>query len=60
VRLLDDFVSRSPWREVEEDDWVWFHAQLAAFVAEVLVRIHGGVWKAVLNPAAPRGVGSHH
>lgn len=55
VSLLDDFVARSPWQEFEEDDWIWLHTQLTAFVAEVLVRVYGGAWKAVVNPAAPRG-----
>ncbi|MEV3993594.1 hypothetical protein AB0J57_32320 [Streptomyces sp. NPDC049837] len=55
VPLLDDFVLRSPWAQFEEDDWVWLHTQLTAFVAEVLVRVYGGVWKARTDPGAPLG-----
>ncbi|ORT57135.1 hypothetical protein BKD26_26415 [Streptomyces sp. CB03238] len=53
--LLDDFVLRMPWQQFEEDDWVWIHAQLVAFVAEVLKHHYAGVWKALPAPATPTG-----
>lgn len=38
--VLDDFVSRLPWREFETDDWIWLHTQLVAYVGEVLPVLH--------------------
>lgn len=55
VALLDDFILRMPWEEFEDDDWVWIHTQLAAFVAECLIHHYGGVWKAVPDPSTPQG-----
>ncbi|MEU5885132.1 hypothetical protein [Spirillospora sp. NPDC047279] len=43
--LLDDFVRRLPLEELEDDDWVWVHTQLAAYLAEVLIRCRGGHWE---------------
>jgi hypothetical protein len=53
--LMDDFVLRMPWQQFEEDDWVWIHAQLVAFVAEVLQHHHDGVWKRLPAPDTHSG-----
>lgn len=42
--VLDDFVMRLPLDELEEDDWVWLHTQLAAYLAEVLITNRAGRW----------------
>jgi len=55
VALLDNLISRMPWRDFEEDDWVWIHSQLSAFVAEVLIHHYGGIWKAAPDTSAPQG-----
>ena len=47
---LDDFVSRIPPADMTEDERVWLHAQLANFLAEVLICRCGGRWE----PAASR------
>jgi hypothetical protein len=42
---LDDFLSSLPTDELERDDWVWLHAELVAYLAEVLTKVHGGRWE---------------
>jgi hypothetical protein len=41
---LDDFVTGLDLDLMDEDDWVWLHSLLAAYLAEVLIRLHGGRW----------------
>ncbi|MEV8021819.1 hypothetical protein AB0O76_36940 [Streptomyces sp. NPDC086554] len=41
---LDDFVTRLPFKEFEEDDWIWLHSQLVAYTADILIRNYGGRW----------------
>ncbi|MER6571678.1 hypothetical protein ABT288_37275 [Streptomyces sp. NPDC001093] len=53
--LIDDFLLRTPWEQFELDDWVWLHAQLVAFVAEVLIHHYDGTWKAFPAPETPPG-----
>lgn len=30
---------------LDEDDWLWLHTALAAYMAEVLIRKHGAHWR---------------
>jgi hypothetical protein len=53
--LVDDFVLSMPWQQFETDDWIWIHAQLVAYVAEVLIHHYGGTWKAIPAPSPPAG-----
>ncbi|MFD4567434.1 hypothetical protein ACFWOX_24015 [Streptomyces sp. NPDC058467] len=53
VAVLDDLINRMPWRQFEENNWVWIHSELSAFIAEVLIHHYGGVWKAVPDASAP-------
>ncbi|MFD4626117.1 hypothetical protein [Streptomyces sp. NPDC058475] len=55
VAVLDDLINRMPWRQFEENNWVWIHSELSAFIAEVLIHHYGGVWKAVPDASAPQG-----
>lgn len=55
VAVLDDLIIRMPWQDFENDDWIWIHSQLSAFVAVFLIHHFGGEWKAVPAPSAPGG-----
>jgi len=44
---LDDFLVSLPTDELDHDDWVWLHAELVAYLAEVLTRVHGGRWESL-------------
>jgi hypothetical protein len=55
VPIMDRFVLRIPWQQFEEDDWLWIHTQLVAFIAEVLKHHYGGVWKRLPAPDTPPG-----
>lgn len=52
---LQDYVSRLPLDEFEQDDWVTLHNDLAAYVADVGIREHGASWKVLDDETSPRG-----
>lgn len=52
---LDDFVARLPWRDFEQEDWIWLHSQLVAYAAEILIRTRGGRWMRVTDASASTG-----
>jgi hypothetical protein len=43
--ILDEFVAGQDYSELDEDDWLWLHTALAAYVAEVLIRKHDAHWR---------------
>ncbi|MFI7094855.1 hypothetical protein [Streptomyces lydicus] len=52
---LQDYVSKLPLDEFEQDDWVTLHNDLASYVADVGIREHGASWKVLDDETAPRG-----
>lgn len=49
----NDFISRLPLDEFDDDDWFWLQSQVAAYLAFVLIRVHGGRWDVVPDEASP-------
>lgn len=43
--VLDEFLAGQDYSGLDEDDWLWLHTALAAYVAEVLIRKHGAHWR---------------
>ncbi|WP_399087877.1 hypothetical protein ACGH2B_12095 [Streptomyces sp. BBFR2] len=52
---LQDYVSRLPLDEFEQDDWVTLHSDLAAYVADVGIHEHGASWKVRDDETSPSG-----
>ncbi|MCW2914737.1 MAG: hypothetical protein JWN52_2805 [Actinomycetia bacterium] len=52
--LWDDFVASLPLDEFDDDDWFWLQSQIAAYVAYVLVHVHGGRWEVAGDASAPQ------
>ncbi|MGW1891300.1 hypothetical protein ACWCP6_13745 [Streptomyces sp. NPDC002004] len=55
IPALDDYVSRAPLGEFEENDWITLHVDLMSFVADFLIRKYGARWILVDDPAGPIG-----
>ncbi|MEU6813629.1 hypothetical protein [Streptomyces sp. NPDC046860] len=55
VPALQDYVSRAPFEEFEQSDWVTLHADLMSYVADYLINKHGARWSVENDPASPRG-----
>ncbi|MBC6460576.1 hypothetical protein [Actinomadura sp. HBU206391] len=53
--VLDEFVRTLPLGEMEKEDWVWLHTQLAAYLAEVLIRTRDGRWEALPDDRVSSG-----
>lgn len=43
--FLNRFVADQDYDSFEEDDWLYLHTMIAAYVAEVLVRRYGAYWR---------------
>ncbi|MGE7389897.1 hypothetical protein ACQKM2_30900 [Streptomyces sp. NPDC004126] len=52
---LQDYVHRAPLDEFEESDWITFHCDLVAYLADVMIRCHGAAWRTVDAPGTPPG-----
>ncbi|MFK4109009.1 hypothetical protein [Streptomyces sp. NPDC002176] len=55
IPALQDYVSRAPFSEFEQSDWVTLHADLMSYVADYLINKHGARWSVENDPASPRG-----
>lgn len=42
---LDRFAAEQDYDALDEDDWLWLHAALAAYLAEVLIRKYDACWR---------------
>lgn len=45
VPTIDEFVAAQDYSEIDQDDWLWLHTALAAYVAEVLIRKYDARWE---------------
>jgi hypothetical protein len=54
--LWDNFLSSLPFDEFDDDDWFWLQSQIAAYVAYVLIQVHGGRWGVAADSSAPQDV----
>jgi hypothetical protein len=52
---LQEYVSRLPLDQFEQDDWITVHSDLASYLADVLISRHGAAWQSVPDSASPRG-----
>ena len=43
--VLDRFAAEQDYDELDEDDWLWLHTAVAAYLAEVLIRKHDAHWR---------------
>lgn len=44
---LDAFVAEQEYGSFDQEDWLWLHTALAAYLAQVLITRHGARWTAV-------------
>ncbi|MDX6431128.1 MAG: hypothetical protein QOE54_3494 [Streptosporangiaceae bacterium] len=54
--LWEDFLSSLPYDDFDDDDWFWLQSQITAYVAYVLVRVHGGRWEVAGDESDPQDV----
>ncbi|MET8649642.1 DUF3806 domain-containing protein [Nocardia aurea] len=47
LAILDSFVTGQDYGDLDDDEWVWLHATLAAYVAQVLIVEFGAEWDIV-------------
>lgn len=52
---LQNYVSRLPLNEFEDDDWRTLHNDLACFLADLLIRRDGAAWTVKDDPESPLG-----
>ncbi|MFE0721024.1 hypothetical protein ACFW23_08735 [Streptomyces rochei] len=55
IPALQNYVSRAPFDEFEQSDWITLHADLMSYVADYLIQKHGASWSVADDSAAPRG-----
>ncbi|MFI6089561.1 hypothetical protein [Streptomyces sp. NPDC051218] len=55
VPALQDYVSRLPFREFEQSDWLTLLSDLMSYVSDFLIEKHGARWNVVDDATAPRG-----
>ncbi|MFF7382917.1 hypothetical protein [Streptomyces griseoluteus] len=55
VPALQDYVSRVPFAEFEQSDWITLHADLMSYVADHLVRTYQARWNVVTDDTSPSG-----
>jgi hypothetical protein len=46
---LDAFVAEQDYGSFGQEDWLWLHTALAAYVAQVLITRHGARWTAATD-----------
>ncbi|WP_157978425.1 MULTISPECIES: DUF3806 domain-containing protein [Nocardia] len=47
LAILDSFVAGQDYGDLDDDEWVWLHTTLAAYVAQVLIVEFGAEWDIV-------------
>ncbi|MDF3290117.1 hypothetical protein [Streptomyces silvisoli] len=52
---LQDYVNRLPLDEFEQSDWVTLHADLASYLADVMIQRHYAQWVKVEDNSKSRG-----
>ncbi|WP_433545298.1 hypothetical protein ACQPZG_08920 [Streptomyces sp. CA-294286] len=55
VPALQNYVSRLPFGDFKESDWVTVHSDLIAYVADYLIRKHGACWATARDTGVPKG-----
>ena len=46
---LDKFVAEQDYGSFDQEDWLWLHTALAAYLAQVLITRHAAHWTAVVD-----------
>ena len=46
---LDAFVAEQDYGSFDQEDWLWLHTALAAYLAQVLIARHGAHWMAATD-----------
>lgn len=46
---LDAFVAEQDYGSFDQEDWLWLHTALAAYLAQVLITRHGASWTAATD-----------
>lgn len=46
---LDAFVAEQDYGSFDQEDWLWLHTALAAYLAQVLITLHGAHWTAATD-----------
>jgi hypothetical protein len=55
VPAMQNYVSRLPFQEFEQSDWVTLQSDLMSYVADFLIRRHSACWRVVDDSTTPRG-----
>ncbi|MEV7063722.1 hypothetical protein AB0N97_13095 [Streptomyces collinus] len=55
IPALQNYVSRLPFEQFEQSDWITLHSDLMSYVADFLIRRHGAHWRVVDDSTTPRG-----